>query len=300
MRWIVRVVHFLPNALTLTTLFLGCIAVVYMLESAQLFVIEDWVRLKVELKPSATDWGLVMSATWLVFIGIVLDFLDGWVARLLGAASEVGRMLDALADLIMFGLVPSLVLYRLLGASYRLEGSVPPSEEWWYWLPFVYVVGASYRLARFNAEGQDKRLSYFVGLPTPAAALIVVAYFYLVYFEVGWRKWLFSSWHVLGLTFLLALLMVSRVPMLSLKFQREPIRVFWWLRVGFWALSLVWVVIVGVVVGRWWWVPAGIVLTYGLLTGVMWVGMRFVSGGQGEEELLSSSAFSAQRQYLEN
>jgi CDP-diacylglycerol--serine O-phosphatidyltransferase len=100
-------------------------------------------------------------------IAIVLDMLDGRIARLTGTASEFGGELDSLADVVSFGLAPALLAFSW--------GLAPLGRLGWA-AGFVFVTAAALRLARFNiqsAAGGDKR--YFVGMPTPAAAAVLAS-----------------------------------------------------------------------------------------------------------------------------
>jgi CDP-diacylglycerol--serine O-phosphatidyltransferase len=101
-----------------------------------------------------------------LFVAALLDRVDGWVARLTGAASDFGVQLDSLADVISFGMAPALLVY-----TWALAGLPKP----WSFAPFLYVAAGAMRLARFNIQvaAQDKR--YFVGLPIPAAACALAA-----------------------------------------------------------------------------------------------------------------------------
>ncbi len=217
MRWFVKVVQSLPNLLTLTNVILGCIAIVYIMESAQLFVIKDIIRGKIEVKPSSTEWGMIIQASWLVWIALIIDYLDGMLARILKATSELGRMLDMLADLIVFGVVPSLILYRLIASVYRLESVIPPGSDILFMFAFVFAGAVAYRLARFNAEKQDQTTYWFEGLPAPAGTLFVISYFYLLLFEPEIRDIIYSPASMYIFTFTVSILMVSRFRMLSLK-----------------------------------------------------------------------------------
>ncbi len=141
MKWI-------PNSITLINLLAGCIA------AALAFS------------------GDLYTAALLVLLCSVLDFLDGAIARLLGAGSETGRQLDALADLISFGFTPAVVMFYYIGNSlYEVNQSgmafVLP------YTAFLLTAFSALRLASFSADKEDK--SWFTGLPTPANALLIVS-----------------------------------------------------------------------------------------------------------------------------
>ena len=93
--------------------------------------------------------------------GAVFDFFDGLAARLLKASSGIGKELDSLADMVSFGVLPSLMLFGLGGSS------VPVLK----YLPLILAVFSALRLAKFNLD--ERQHEGFIGLPTPAAALII-------------------------------------------------------------------------------------------------------------------------------
>jgi len=103
-----------------------------------------------------------------VFIGVatVLDLLDGRIARLAGAASEFGGEFDSLADVISFGVAPAVLAF-----AWGLE---PLGRVGWA-VGFLYVTATALRLARFNVQGGSSDKRYFIGMPSPAAAGVVVS-----------------------------------------------------------------------------------------------------------------------------
>ncbi len=148
----------------------------------------------------------------------VLDALDGRIARLLDATSRIGAELDSLADAISFGVAPALVLYVTL-----LEGS----NGGWI-IALMYAVAMVLRLARFNTlldDGDDTpgyASEFFVGVPAPAGALIVLAP--IAAFEEWGDGWWASFYIVVGWTVFTAGLAVSRIPTLALKTISVPPR----------------------------------------------------------------------------
>lgn len=232
MNWVLQVVRSLPNLLTLTSLFLGCVGVVLVLQSAQLWVIQDWVRLRVEIKPSPSDWGQMFVALHLLGICLILDYLDGWLARRLNAVSPMGGILDLVADVVAFGLLPAVILFRMLGMAYRLESEVEaPSSLWIYSGVFVYVVAVAYRLARFHTEQQETLQQWFVGLPAPAGAFGTAAFFLWMLYDPEAREAILRPQFVWGWTFLMSMWMVSRLRTISFK-RLFPIRYRIWLIPG--------------------------------------------------------------------
>lgn len=177
-----RGIYLLPNAITTAALFCGFYAIVMAM------------NLRFE------------HASWAIFIAMVLDGLDGRIARLTNTQSEFGAQYDSLADMVSFGAAPALVIYEW---SLRGLGKLG-------WLAaFVYCAGAALRLARFNTniEVVDKR--FFQGLPSPAAAAIVGGYILVMEdlqisgIGLPWVSWAIALFA--GLT------MVTNVPFYSFK-----------------------------------------------------------------------------------
>jgi CDP-diacylglycerol--serine O-phosphatidyltransferase len=152
------------------------------------------------------------QASVAIFVAMVLDSLDGRVARLTNTTSDFGANYDSLADMVSFGVAPALIAYE-----WALQGMGKLG-----WLAaFIYVAGAALRLARFNTNAAviDKR--FFQGLPSPAAAALVAGFIWLV---TDLRETRFIThavtdlrWLVWGLTVYAGVTMVSSVPFYSFK-----------------------------------------------------------------------------------
>lgn len=145
-----------------------------------------------------------------VFCAMVLDSLDGRVARMTNTQSAFGEQMDSLSDMVSFGAAPALIVYE-----WALKGM---GKLGWI-VAFVYCASAALRLARFNVNTGvvDKR--YFQGLPSPAAAALVVGFIWLMD-DVGYQgfregPWL--GWVALGFTLYAGLTMVTNVPFYSFK-----------------------------------------------------------------------------------
>jgi CDP-diacylglycerol--serine O-phosphatidyltransferase len=177
-----RGIYLLPNAFTTGALFCGFYAIVMAMNQR------------------------FDHACWAVFIAMVLDGLDGRIARLTNTQSEFGAQYDSLSDMVSFGAAPALVIYEW---SLRGLGKLG-------WIAaFVYCAGAALRLARFNTniEVVDKR--FFQGLPSPAAAAMVVGFILMMTdlevsgIQLAWISWVIALFA--GLT------MVTNVPFYSFK-----------------------------------------------------------------------------------
>ncbi|AMO94277.1 CDP-diacylglycerol-serine O-phosphatidyltransferase [Collimonas fungivorans] len=177
-----RGIYLLPNAFTTAALFCGFYAIVMAM------------NLRFD------------QASIAIFVAMVLDSLDGRVARLTNTQSEFGAQYDSLSDMVSFGAAPALVVYEW---SLRGMGKLG-------WLAaFVYCAGGALRLARFNTNIAvvDKR--YFQGLPSPAAAALVAGFVWLMD-DLGFRG-ASLSWAAWAITLYAGLTMVSNVPFYSFK-----------------------------------------------------------------------------------
>jgi CDP-diacylglycerol--serine O-phosphatidyltransferase len=161
----------------------------------------------------------IWMASFFIALAAVVDFFDGFAARLLNVMSPMGRELDSLADVVSFGVAPSMILYQLLRMAYARDTQAIDASVLWLVPAFFPAAAAAYRLARFNLQGSGR--SWFSGLPTPAAGLLIAS-FPLIYWHTE------SSLVISLLTGRLALylfilfiswLMVSRLPILSMKFS---------------------------------------------------------------------------------
>jgi CDP-diacylglycerol--serine O-phosphatidyltransferase len=177
--------YVLPNLFTLAALFGGFYAIVMAMN------------------------GHFENAAIGIFCAMVLDSLDGRVARMTGTQSAFGEQMDSLSDMVSFGAAPALVVY---------EWALKDLGRWGWIVAFVYCACAALRLARFNTNIGviDKR--FFQGLPSPAAAALVAGSLWLAV-DAGWSPqgapWL--EWTMLGITLYAGLTMVTNAPFYSFK-----------------------------------------------------------------------------------
>lgn len=168
--------------------------------------------------------GFILTACWLIVTAMIFDFLDGFSARLLKAYSETGRELDSLADVVSFGVAPALIIYKLLAVT---TGNLHMDESakgtilrgLLLYIPVLMPVCAALRLAKFNID--TTQTTYFKGLPTPANAIAVISVVLAAnYSSVPFLKsFTESAAALLIYTVILSLLMVTRLPLISLKFK---------------------------------------------------------------------------------
>jgi len=177
-----RGIYLLPNLFTTAALFAGFYAIVQAMN------------------------GNFESSAVAVFIAMVLDGLDGRVARLTGTQSEFGAEYDSMSDMVSFGVAPALIVY---------EWALKEMDQWGWIIAFIYCACAALRLARFNTniEVVDKR--FFQGLPSPAAAALIAGLVWvMINFQVQGND---IKWLACIVTLFAALTMVSNIPYYSGK-----------------------------------------------------------------------------------
>jgi len=198
----------IPNTITCGNLLCGCLAVVY-----------------------AFNGNLVWSA-YLVGIAAILDFFDGFIARLLNVHSEIGKQLDSLADMVTFGLVPGVVMFLLLfdatgiDAIINLNTTASDNNTEFPLLltfaAFLITIFSAVRLAKFNID--TRQTHSFIGVPTPAVAILICSLPLIKHFQpqVGEFNILLiieNPWFLLALTILMSYLLVAELPLFALKFK---------------------------------------------------------------------------------
>jgi CDP-diacylglycerol--serine O-phosphatidyltransferase len=186
-----RGIYILPNLITTASLFAGFYAIIEAIH------------------------GNFEVAALAVLVSLILDGLDGRVARMTHSASNFGVQYDSLADLVAFGVAPALIVYFWALQPYGRYGWVAA---------FLFVVCGALRLARFNVQIGEFDPRYFNGLPIPAAATMV-AMTILMYYELGdWAPT--RQGLIVGMIYVLSFLMVSNIKYYSFKkfelFQRKP------------------------------------------------------------------------------
>jgi CDP-diacylglycerol--serine O-phosphatidyltransferase len=169
--------------------------------------------------------GDLITASWLIGAAMVFDFLDGFSARLLKAYSETGKELDSLADVVSFGVAPALIIYKMLVASTGiLPGHYSGFPDILSYIVVLMPVCAALRLAKFNTD--TTQTTSFKGLPTPANAIAVISVVLAGHYSsIPLLKSLTGSTSALLVySVILSLLMVTRIPLLSLKFKNMDFR----------------------------------------------------------------------------
>jgi len=198
-----KIKNHIPNFITLLNLFCGCLAIV--------------AAFKTDL----------IIASYLVFAGALFDYLDGTAARILKAKSDMGKELDSLADVVTFGVVPSLIVFQLLN---RYATEIPLLQNYGFllYLPFLIALLSAVRLAKFNID--NRQTISFLGLPTPANAIfwasapIIINYQHAVniealqFFSIFIAGLFENPYFLLSLSIIMSILLVIELPLFSLKF----------------------------------------------------------------------------------
>lgn len=183
-----NIIKHIPNTITSMNLFCGSVGVVFALQ------------------------GELSIAFYLMLASAVCDFLDGMAARALKAYSAIGKELDSLADLVSFGLLPALMLHRRL-----IEGGL---TGFWSYIPLVICVFSALRLAKFNVD--ERQSENFLGLATPACALWCGSLIYAADHSVmSIANLLHGHYFIPVASVILAILLVSEIPMFSFKFKKD-------------------------------------------------------------------------------
>ncbi|SDS68099.1 CDP-diacylglycerol---serine O-phosphatidyltransferase [Formosa sp. Hel1_31_208] len=198
---------YIPNFVTLLNLLSGSIAVVFAVHNN------------------------FIAASAFVFLGIFFDFFDGLLARKLKVQSALGVQLDSLADMVTSGLVPGIVMYKLIALSIGAP-EIVTQKEWSSKFSFsdlhiepITLIGlcitlaSAYRLAKFNID--EDQQSYFKGLPTPANALLILSLPLIIEFHNNnlATHLILNEWFLIGLTLVSCYLLNSNIKLLALKFK---------------------------------------------------------------------------------
>ncbi|MFL5765335.1 MAG: CDP-alcohol phosphatidyltransferase family protein [Bacteroidia bacterium] len=192
----------IPNMITCGNLFCGCLAIV-----------------------SAFRGNLVSSACF-VGIAAILDFFDGFVARLLKVGGELGKQLDSLADMVTFGVVPGVVMFRLMSdAVWHIFYGPHDNPGLFPLLPslaFLITIFSALRLAKFNID--TRQTNSFIGVPTPANSILIcslplVARYQPYLGSIPVYQLANNLTFLTALTLIMSYLLVAELPLFALKFK---------------------------------------------------------------------------------
>lgn len=217
MRSLEKLIKFIPNLLTLTNLFLGLLGIIFCFND-RIFPLQIN-----ELDPAGKNVSVIFGfnnrlylASFMIYSAAIIDFLDGFVARALKAQSPIGAQLDSLADVVTFGVLPACIYFQLLSGAYHLQPNalfVPVINM----IPaFLIALCAAWRLAKFNVD--DRQHESFIGLPTPAMAMFAASLPLIIFTDAFQLSWfVLNKWLLYFLVIAFSWIMVSEIPMFSLK-----------------------------------------------------------------------------------
>lgn len=179
------IVKHIPNTITSMNLLSGALGVI--------LALEGW-----------PEWAFAC-----MLLAAVFDFCDGLAARLLGAYSPVGKELDSLADVVSFGLLPSIMLVTSMEA-----------DGWWRFLPLILAAASALRLARFNVD--ERQTTDFLGVPTPASAMVVgsLCCFIAAGHDMTLYRLSLTPWFLPVVALVMSLLLTSEIPMFGMKIAK--------------------------------------------------------------------------------
>lgn len=204
----------IPNIFTLFNLFFGCMAIVFALQTETvIFYLNDQFNSSFNI-PEKLTWAAIC-----IIIAAVIDFLDGFVARLLNATSALGKQLDSLSDVVSFGVAPAMIVYQLLKFSFAREENGLETSIAWLVPAFIIAGAAAYRLGRFNLD-MSQQFS-FRGVPVPAVGLVIASFPLIVHFNLinQINAIIINKWFLYATIILLSYLMVSNHRIMALKFS---------------------------------------------------------------------------------
>ena len=202
-----NITRHIPNILTLGNLFCGTAAAIFAVK------------------------GDFFATAFLVILGILFDFLDGFAARMLKVQGELGKQLDSLADMVTSGVVPGIVMLQLLVIAidkdavgyfgvdaYGKSGSNLP------YIGLLLTLAAGYRLAKFNID--ERQSDSFIGVPTPAMSLFVIALPLIIeYTDYSFIIELIQNkYFLIGVTLFFSVIMNAEIPLFSLKFKNFKLK----------------------------------------------------------------------------
>jgi len=179
----------IPNALTCCNLLCGCVGIVEIFH------------------------GNMILSCLLIGLAGIFDFLDGFAARALKVTSPIGKDLDSLADVVTFGLLPSIIIYQLI-----LRSTETIAEMWMPNIAFLIAIFSALRLAKFNND--PRQSDSFIGLPTPANGFLIASFPFLLRDNPEvWNPIIVDTTHLILFTCIISFLLISELPLLALKFK---------------------------------------------------------------------------------
>jgi CDP-diacylglycerol--serine O-phosphatidyltransferase len=187
-----RVKKHLPNFITCANLFSGCIGIVL----------------------TFTEGNLIF-ASYAIFLSAIFDFFDGLASRVLQSYSNIGKDLDSLADLVSFGVLPSVILYELFLQAQAIHHISPYLS----FIVFLIPVFSALRLAKFNID--TRQCDSFIGLPTPANAILIASFPLILQQHNELAGYILNPYGLTLFVLIMCALLVAELPLMSLKFKNR-------------------------------------------------------------------------------
>lgn len=175
----------IPNALTSLNLAAGMAGIIFVLD------------------------GQIEYGTYMIFAAAIFDFLDGFAARILKVSSEIGKQLDSLADMVTFGVLPALMLFTMI--EFNSDNQFIP------YTAFLIGIFSALRLAKFNID--TRQSDRFIGVPTPANALLISTLPFLAETSPFFGSLLSNPFVLVGIGIVMSFLLVAELPLIALKFK---------------------------------------------------------------------------------
>lgn len=209
----------LPNIITLGNLFCGCIAIAFIMTSQPYLTdvggMPYWIT-----GTEQAYWGSVFIA-----IAALLDVLDGLTARTLKLFSSIGKDLDSLADLVSFGVAPSMILFKMLWAANIAQPNAMDVSMWAMTPAFLVACFGALRLARFNVSVSTG--TSFTGLPIPAVGILIASFPLINFYVPAAGIYFKNAWILYGIILLVSWLMVSRITFFKLMPSKWDLKSLW-------------------------------------------------------------------------
>ena len=204
----------IPNLFTLLNLVFGCIAIVLVMQPNE--IIAPYYangEPTNQVLPERIQLGALF-----IFGAALIDFLDGFLARLFKATSRMGEQLDSLSDVVSFGVAPGMILYQLLRMGFARDGEGIDTSFMALLPAFVFTAAVAWRLAKFNIS--TNQTYNFRGVPSPAGGLLIASFPLIIWYEYFQLQDLFKNpWFLYAVIVVVSYLMVSNLSIISLKFR---------------------------------------------------------------------------------
>jgi len=186
-----RVTKHVPNFITCANLFSGCVGIVLAFQGEMIF------------------------AAYALFLAAIFDFFDGFASRVLKSFSGIGKDLDSLADMVSFGVLPSVILYQLFLQAPQID----KISTYLNFSAFLIPVFSALRLAKFNTDTRQAEI--FIGLPTPANAILIASFPLILQQYPSLSRYILNPYGLTVFIIVMCALLVMEMPLMSLKFKNR-------------------------------------------------------------------------------